>query len=180
MVCSWDTYIDQLTESLRKHQSLIKIWKLYTDQMKQMREWLETCQQKLQSCNLKNTAGEKKSTLLDMKNLSKEALMMQKCLYSIEENSKLLSTHVNAEIKDVQQLHASCSMEAKSQIDTWQQYLNMHTTYNEEYNTCLAWLKTKQELLQICNEHSNDKQSTLNKHKKMQVRFSSCFRFFLY
>ena len=135
-----------------------------------MREWVIVCEQKLQHCDLKNTASEKRGMLLDKKNLEKESGVMQKSIENLEEKAKLLPTHlVTTNVKELQHKYAACCKKAKSQIETWQDYVQAHVSYNDEYNACLEWMKNKQELLNVCTESCTDKQATQHRLHKIKV-----------
>ncbi|KAK7104412.1 hypothetical protein V1264_019133 [Littorina saxatilis] len=167
----WDALQDRMKDTQQTLQHAIKNMETYDVSCEGLNRWLRETESQLKDYELKSTLPEKQSQTERFKSLQQEIASKQgqfdelhSMASQVHGSDARLSNYSSQLVSKYEALKGT----ARDVIGRWEEFVEDHSVYHNNYAQCSEWVATLRKRLQICGDLAGDKHDVEDRLVKLQ------------
>nr|KAG5692778.1 hypothetical protein BaRGS_009394 [Batillaria attramentaria] len=167
----WDTLGGRMKDTQQSLVHAIKALETYDVSCESLNRWLRETESQLKDYELKSTLSEKQAQVEKFKILQQQIAgkqgqfdELQNMAAQVQGSDVRLSNYSSQLISK----YEAVKNMARDVIGRWQEFVEDHTIYQNNYAQCVEWVATLRKRLQICGDLAGDKQDVEDRLIKLQ------------
>uniref|UniRef100_A0A2C9KCB0 Calponin-homology (CH) domain-containing protein n=1 Tax=Biomphalaria glabrata TaxID=6526 RepID=A0A2C9KCB0_BIOGL len=167
----WEQLVNRINQSQEDLMHAINAIDLYDGSCEVLNKWLKETESKFKDCDLKTTLRDKALQVETFKALQKEILSKQDQINNLQNMAAQVQTSDPRLASYSTQLatkYETLKNLARETIAKWEDYVEEHKVFEENYTQCIEWVDTLRKRLQVCSDLAGDKQDVEERIFKLQ------------
>ncbi|KAK0046935.1 nesprin-1, partial [Biomphalaria pfeifferi] len=167
----WEQLVNRINQSQEDLMHAINALDLYDGSCEVLNKWLKETESKFKDCDLKTTLRDKALQAETFKVLQKEILSKQDQINNLQNMAAQVQTSDPRLASYSTQLatkYEALKNLARETIAKWEDYVEEHKVFEENYTQCIEWVDTLRKRLQVCSDLAGDKQDVEERIFKLQ------------
>ncbi|XP_076442566.1 muscle-specific protein 300 kDa-like isoform X3 [Babylonia areolata] len=167
----WDSLASRMKDTQHTLQHAITNLESYDVSCEALNRWLRDTESQLKDYSLQSSLPEKQAQVERFKNLQQEIISkqgqfdeLQNMAAQVQGSDVRLNNYSSQLISKYEGLKNT----ARDVIGRWQEFVEDHTVYQNNYAQCAEWVATLRKRLQICGDLAGDKQDVEDRLIKLQ------------
>ncbi|XP_076463750.1 muscle-specific protein 300 kDa-like isoform X7 [Babylonia areolata] len=167
----WDSLTGRMASTQKSLQTAVQAVEAYDNSCDALSRWIRDTESQLKDYEMKSTLPEKQAQVEKLKKVQQQISSKQS---EIDELQTMASQVQGSDIRlnnyssQLMSRYEALKTTARDVIGRWQEFVDDHMTYQNNYTKCAEWVATLQKRLKVCGDLAGDKQDVEDRLIKLQ------------
>ncbi|KAL8590280.1 hypothetical protein ACOMHN_006396 [Nucella lapillus] len=167
----WDSLASRMTSTQQSLQTAVQAMETYDSSCEALSRWIRDVESQLKDYDMKSTLPEKQAQVEKFESVQQQITSKQSQfddLQTMVAQVQGSDTRLHNYNSQLMSRYEAVKNTAKDVIGRWQEFVDDHVAYQNNYTQCSEWVAALQKRLQICGDLAGDRQDVEERVAKLQ------------